>query len=440
MSLIVAKFGGTSLSNSKHIKKVYDIVKSDEARKFVVVSAPGKNFSDDTKVTDLLYLCYDLANHRINFNEILDTIYEKYDEIVRNLAISFDIKGEIKKLNEDLLSGKSKDYIVSRGEYLNAKIIAKYLDYEFCDAEDLIIFKDANTLDDKKTFENLSKLKESDKKYVIPGFYGSDLNGDIRTFSRGGSDLTGSIVSGGVGADIYENWTDVSGFFSADPRIVDNPKQIDYITYKELRELSYAGASILHEESILPISDLNIPIYIKNTFKPEDKPTVILADDSKELKNSLRAVTGIAGRKHFSVINIEKSKLNDDKGFHRKLMSVLEVNNVVIEHMPTSIDSISLIVADKYLTGNLDSIISEIKTFVNPDKIKVESNLALISVVGRAMKNNIGVSANLFNSLAKENINIQTIVQGSSELNIIIGINEEDFELAIKTIYETFLD
>lgn len=440
MSIVVAKFGGTSLSNSDHFKKVYDIIKTDDCRKFVVVSAPGKNFSDDTKVTDLLYLCYDLSSHRINFNEILDTIYEKYKEIVKNIGISFDIKSEINKLNEDLLSGKSKEYIVSRGEYLNAKIMAKYLDYEFCDAEGLIIFKGENIVDYNSTYRNLKKLKSSNKNYVIPGFYGSDKDGVIKTFSRGGSDLTGSIVASGIGADIYENWTDVSGFFSADPRIVENPKQIDYITYKELRELSYAGASILHEESILPITDLNIPIYIKNTFRPEDKPTIILPDDSEKLKNSLKTITGIAGRKHFTIINIEKTKLNDDKGFHRKLMSVLEVNNVIIEHMPTSIDSISLIIADKYLTGNLDSIISEIKTFVNPDKIKVESNLALIAVVGRAMKNNIGVSAKLFNALAKENINIQTIVQGSSELNIIIGIDEDLFEIAIRTIYKTFLD
>lgn len=440
MKIIVAKFGGSSLADSNKFKMVKEIIKANEDRRFIVASAPGKISSTDSKITDLLYLCYDLANSKINYAEILELINNKYKEIVSNIGIDFDIDAHLKELDEQLQSGKSRDYIASRGEYLNAKILAAFLGFEFIDAKDLIFFDSKGNFLEEKSYEEIHKLRESGKKYVIPGFYGRDSRGEIKTFTRGGGDLTGSIISAGLKSDLYENWTDVSGFMTCDPKIVKNPKHIDVITYRELRELSYAGASILHEEAILPVSKAGIPVVIKNTFKPDDKGTMILPDETEHLENSLKGVTGIAGRKNFTVINIEKTKMNKDKGFHRKLMSVLEVNNVIIEHMPSSIDSVSLIIADKYLTGGMDSLISEIKTFLRPDKIKITKGIALISVVGRGMINHIGVSANLFNALAEEKINIQMIIQGSSEMNIIVGIDEKDFENAIRSIYQAFLN
>ncbi|MDO5717302.1 MAG: aspartate kinase, partial [Tissierellia bacterium] len=304
----------------------------------------------------------------------------------------------------------------------------------------LIFFDERGNFMEKKSYDKIYELRKTDKNYVIPGFYGVMPNGEIKTFSRGGGDLTGSIVSRGAKTDLYENWTDVTGIMSADPRIVDNPRNIDVITYRELRELSYAGASVLHEEAILPVTHAGIPIEIKNTFQPGAKGTFIVPDSDVEVQEATRGVTGIAGRKHFSVVNIEKIRMNQDKGFHRKLMSVIEVNDMRVEHMPSSIDSISLIIADKFLQGRVDSLVSEINTFCNPDIIKITSNIALISVVGRGMKNHIGVSANLFTALAKDDINIQMIIQGSSELNIIIGIHEDDYEKAIRAIYNAFLD
>lgn len=440
MKIIVSKFGGSSLGDSNKFKKVFQIVKADENRKFIVASAPGKANASDSKITDLLYLSYDLASNKINYSEILDSINMKYREIVNNLDITFDIDSALSNLDKDLREGKSREYIASRGEFINAQILANFLGYEFVDAKNLILFDDKRFFLEEKSYDEIYKLRESGKSYVIPGFYGSDNDGNIRTFSRGGGDLTGSIIAAGLKSDLYENWTDVSGFMTCDPKIVKNPRHIDVLTYRELRELSYAGASILHEEAILPVSKAGIPVIIKNTFKPDDKGTMIVPDEKASLDKNTSGVTGIAGRKNFTVINIEKTKMNNEKGFHRKLMSVMEVNNVIIEHMPSSIDSVSLIISDKYLTGGIDSIISEIKTFLRPDKVKVTKGIALISVVGRGMIKHIGVSAKLFNALAKENINIQMIIQGSSEMNIIVGIDEKDFESAIKSIYHAFLD
>lgn len=436
----VSKFGGSSLANSKQYIRVHDIVTQDPQRKYIVASAPGKSFREDTKITDLLYLCYDLASHKINFHETLDIIGKKFSEIVENTGTQFDLKGAMATLREELETGKSRDHIASRGEFIGSQILANYLGYEFVDAKELIFFDPHGNLLEKKTYDAIAERLQEDKGYVIPGFYGVYPNGEIKTFSRGGGDLTGSIVARGLKASLYENWTDVSGFMSADPRIVENPRHIDVITYRELRELSYAGAGVLHEEAILPVTHAGIPIEIKNTFAPQEKGTFILPDDDDSVQGDQRGVTGIAGRKHYSVINLEKVRMNNDKGFHRKLMSVLEVNDVRLEHMPTSIDSISLVVADKYLQGKVEAIMSEINSFCHPDFIKLEHNIALISVVGRGMKNHVGVSANLFTALAKENINIQLIVQGSSEMNIIVGIEEANYEKAIQAIYDAFLD
>ncbi|RVU55039.1 aspartate kinase [Anaerosphaera multitolerans] len=437
MKVIVSKFGGTSLANSNHFLKVRDIIKSnEEQRRYVVASAPGKSNSEDTKVTDLLYLSYDLAKHNITYSDTLEKVFDKYREIAKGCKLTIDLEKHFKQIKADFEDLKSKDYIASRGEYLNAIILAELLGYDFVDAKDLIFFDENGNFDEERSYKAISKMAKEHKAAVIPGFYGQTNKGDIKTFSRGGGDLTGAIIARGVKTDLYENWTDVSGFLSADPRIVDNPKEIKVITYKELRELSYAGASVLHEEAIIPVAVAGIPIEIKNTFNPDEQGTLILPD-TDEAPNS--EITGVTGKKHFSVINIEKVQMNSDKSFHRKLMSVLEVNGITLEHMPTSIDSISLIVADKYLTGIQETLISEIKTFCNPDKITIDSGISLITVVGRGMKNHVGVSAKLFKSLADANVNIQMIIQGSSELNIIVGVDEKDYEKSIKSIYDAFL-
>lgn len=437
MDLIVSKFGGTSLASSESILQVADIINENKSRRYIVASAPGKKKSEDTKVTDLLYLTYDLASHGITFTDILNKVIKKYKDIINGCNIELDIDKFFAELTNELNNNASKEYIASRGEYLNALILSKVLNYDFIDAKELIFFDaDGNFLEDK-SYEAIKKMKEEHEYAVIPGFYGQDKNGKIKTFSRGGSDLTGSIISKGVMADLYENWTDVSGFLSADPRIVKNPKQIEKITYSELRELSYAGASVLHEEAILPLINDGITIQVKNTFKPQDKGTLIVSDSSK--KDSPTDITGISGKKHFSVINIEKIQMKKDKSFYRKLMSVLEVNQIELEHMPTSIDSISLIVKENQLASNFETVINEIKTFCTPNDVSVESNIALITVVGSSMKNHVGLSAKLFTALADANINIRMIIQGSSELNIIIGINESLYEKAIKVIYQAFI-
>ena len=437
MSIIVSKFGGTSLANGRQFLRVKDIILSNEDRKYIVASAPGKSNSEDTKVTDLLYLSYDLAKHKITFIDTLEKVFDKYKDIIKNANLDLDLSEYFNQLKIDLESGKDRDFIASRGEYLNAYILANLIGYDFVDAKDLIFFDENGNFDEKKSYNAIENMKKNHKNAVIPGFYGSMLKGNIKTFSRGGGDLTGSIISRGVKTDLYENWTDISGFMSADPRIVKNPNKIEIITYKELRELSYAGASVLHEEAIIPVTVAGIPIEIKNTFKPEEKGTLIVEDT---FEKGLSEITGVSGKKHFSVINIEKVQMNKDKSFHRKLMSVLEVNGIYLEHMPSSIDSLSLIVADKYLTGKIDTLETEIKTLVNPDKISIKSNIALITVVGRGMINSVGTSAKLFTALAAAGVNINMIVQGASELNIIVGVEEKDYEKAINSIYDAFMN
>lgn len=436
MSIIVSKFGGTSLANSKQFLRVKDIVLNDEDRRYIVASAPGKSDSEDTKVTDLLYLSYDLAKHKIAFSDTLEKVFNKYEEIVNGCGLNLDLTKHFEKIKLELEEGRDRDYIASRGEYLNALILSELLGYEFIDAKDLIFFNNNGNFDEKKSYDAIYEMSKKHKKAVIPGFYGSMPNKEVKTFSRGGGDLTGSIISRGVKTSLYENWTDISGFMSADPRIIKNPKKIEVITYKELRELSYAGASVLHEEAILPVTAAGIPIEIKNTFKPEEKGTIIVPDTDKKGPSE---ITGVSGKKHFSVINIEKIQMNKDKSFHRKLMSVLEVNGIVLEHMPSSIDSLSLIVADKYLTGKMDTIETELKSFCNPDKVAFKSGIALITVVGRGMKNSIGTSAKLFTALAASKINVRMIVQGASEINIIVGVEEKDYERAIESIYDAFM-
>lgn len=436
MSVVVSKFGGTSLANSKQFLRVKEIVLKDENRRYIVASAPGKSDSEDTKVTDLLYLSYDLAKHKITFSDTLEKVFDKYKEIIKGCNLNLDLEDKFSEIKKELEDGADRDYIASRGENLNAYILAKLLDYDFIDSKDIIFFDEKGNFDEEKSYRAIEEMKKNHKNAVIPGFYGSMPNGKIKTFSRGGSDLTGSIISRGVKTSLYENWTDISGFMSADPRIIKNPKKIELITYRELRELSYAGASVLHEEAILPVTAAGIPIEIKNTFKPEENGTLIVPDTDKKGPSE---ITGVSGKKHFSVLNIEKVQMNKEKSFHRKLMSVLEVNGIVLEHMPSSIDSLSLIIADKYLTGKIDTLETELKTFVSPDKVSIKSGIALITVVGRGMKSSVGTSAKLFTALAEAGINIRMIVQGASEINIIVGVEEKDYEKAIKSIYNVFM-
>ena len=431
--LITAKFGGTSLADASQIKKVIEIIKSNPARKFVVASAPGKRFSDDIKITDLLYKCHKQFTNSEDFSETLTKIYERYAEIVKNLEIDFDIKNEIEIIKKNLVNTTIPDYLASRGEYINSKIIAKFLDWPFVDAAEIIFFNDKGFLDEAKTFSIAGEKLKSLEHAVIPGFYGAMPDGKIKTFSRGGSDVTGSIVARSISADLYENWTDVSGMLSADPRIVKNPRVIEYITYTELRELSYMGASVLHEDAVFPVRKAGIPINIRNTNKPEDNGTLIAASMPKDVKKS--AVTGIAGRKGFSSIRVEKSMMNSETGFGAKLLYIFARNGIPFEHCPTGIDAISVVVSSELFDQKREIILREIKSELDPDFITIEKNLAAIAIVGEGMISVKGIAARVFEALATAGINIRMIDQGSDELNIIVGIDESEYEKALNALY-----
>lgn len=434
---IVAKFGGSSLANSEQFKKVKKIIEDNPNRRFVIPSAPGKSNPEDTKVTDLLYLLWDLYTHNQDYSKVLENIANKYDDIAKEIGLEIDMKKYIDQIMEEIDDGAWVEYVVSRGEYLNGKLLAKYLDYEFLDPAEFIVFNTRGMLDEELTYSLTSKRLAKMKNAVIPGFYGSLPNGKIMTFSRGGSDLTGAIIARGADAQVYENWTDVSGFLIADPRIIHNPQGISRITYKELRELSYMGASILHDEAIFPVVSKGIPIHIKNTNKPEDEGTEIVADGTPS--KSQPRITGIAGRKDFTVIYIEKVKLNQDKSFHRKLMSILESNDLYLEHMPSSIDSISLLINDDNSKPLINDIVSEIKAVCKPDSIGYTKNISLIAVVGHGMRYASGTAATLFTALADADVNVRVIVQGSSELSIIVGVEDRDYEKSIRAIYDDFI-
>ena len=435
MSTVVTKFGGSSLADASQFKKVKNIICADESRRYVIPSAPGKRNKKDTKVTDLLYLCHAHVETGISVDDVFKHVESRYTEIVSELGLNFEIKKYLDAVKKDLEDGASKDYAASRGEYLNGLVLANYLGYEFVDAKDVIVFDEDGALNFKKTNEALKAVLSKTPKAVIPGFYGADVNGNIVTFSRGGSDVTGALVAASVDADLYENWTDVSGFLMADPRIIDNPKAIDQITYKELRELSYMGASVLHEDAIFPVRAAGIPINIKNTNRPEDKGTFIVQDiDDKECKT----ITGIAGKKDFTVISIEKAMMNSELGFCRKLLSVLETNNISFENMPSGIDTVCVVISDSELKHKRDKVVEEIKRACNPDSIVVHPNMALIATVGKRMAKQKGVAAKVFSALSEANVNIRMIDQGSSEMNILVGIENDDFERGIQAIYNAF--
>lgn len=432
----VVKFGGSSLASAEQFNKVKSIITADPHRRYVIPSAPGKRFSDDTKVTDMLYDCYDTAVNGKNFEEKLDKIHARYQEIIDGLHLNLSLDEEFEKIFEYFQNGAGVNYAASRGEYLNGIIMAHYLGFDFIDAAEVIFFDENGEFDSEKTNNILSMRLEKTEHAVIPGFYGAMPNGTIKTFSRGGSDITGSIVARAVKADLYENWTDVSGFLVTDPRIVENPEPIEIITYRELRELAYMGASVLHDEAIFPVRREGIPINIKNTNDPSAPGTLIVESTCKKPKYT---ITGIAGKKGFASVNLEKDRMNTEIGFGRRVLSVFEENGLSFEHIPSGIDTMSVFVQQFDFEEKEQKILAGLHRNVDPDFLEVHSNIALIAVVGRGMKSTEGTAGKLFTALAKEDINIRMIDQGSSELNIIIGVNEKDFEKAIKAIYHAFI-
>ena len=432
----VVKFGGSSLASAGQFKKVGDIIRADAARRYVVPSAPGKRFSADTKVTDMLYDCYRAAAAGESIEKKLFLIQKRYQEIIEGLSLSLTLDDEFAVIREAFENQAGEDYAASRGEYLNGIVMAEYLGYEFLDSAQYIFFDKKGNLDLERTDECLGAKLAEVERAVIPGFYGSSWDGKVKTFSRGGSDVTGSIVARAVQADIYENWTDVSGFLVTDPRIVDNPAVISTITYKELRELSYMGATVLHEDAIFPIRKEGIPINIRNTNRPLDPGTMIVESTCNKPKYT---ITGIAGKKGFASINIEKDMMNGEIGFGRKVLEVFEENELSFEHMPSGIDTMTVYVHQSEFESKEQNIIAGIHRAVNPDFIDLESDLALIAVVGRGMRRNRGTAARIFAALAHAHVNVKMIDQGSSEMNIIIGVENRDFETAIRAIYDIFV-
>ena len=434
----VVKFGGSSLADAKQFKKVAEIILDDPTRRFVVASAPGKRYVEDIKVTDMLYKCYEMASEGQDFDEQFQMIKDRYNNIIMDLGIEdFSLEEDFEIIKGAFSHMAGRDYAASRGEFLNSKVLAKYLGFEFIDAAKYIFFDDMGQFDWDKTAEKLIPKLATTEKAVVPGFYGSMPNGTIKTFSRGGSDVTGSIIARAAEAKIYENWTDVSGFLVADPRIVKNPEVIGTITYKELRELSYMGASVLHENAVFPIRSQGIPIVIKNTNKPEDAGNLIV--DSTVHKPD-HIITGISGKQGFATIMIEKDMMNDEIGFGRKVLQVIEEAGLSYEHTPSGIDTMNVIVELNSFIEHEQEILANLHRAVEPDSIELESDLALIAIVGRGMKDGRGVAAKVFTALANKKINVKMIDQGSSELNIIVGVKNIHFNEAIRAIYNTFIE
>ena len=432
----VVKFGGSSLASAEQFKKVGNIIRAEESRRYVIPSAPGKRFSDDVKVTDMLYKCYGAAVKGKKFTDLLKDIQERYNEIIEGLGLTLSLEKEFEIIRDNFAKKAGRDYAASRGEYLNGIIMANYLGYEFIDAAEVIFFDEEGKFDADKTDEILSERLNKAERAVIPGFYGSLPDGTIKTFSRGGSDVTGSIVAKAAKVDLYENWTDVYGFLIADPRIISNPKSIEAITYKELRELSYMGATVLHEDAIFPVRKEGIPINIRNTNAPEDKGTLIVEATCRHPKYT---ITGIAGKQGFASITIEKAMMNSEVGFGRKVLQVFEDNHISFEHMPSGIDTMTVFVHQSEFEETEQKVLAGIHHAVQPDSIELESDLALIAVVGRGMRATRGTAGRIFSALAHANVNVKMIDQGSSELNIVIGVRNHDFENAIKAIYDIFV-
>lgn len=432
----VVKFGGSSLANAAQFKKVGEIIRADQTRRYVVPSAPGKRHINDTKVTDMLYHCYELAEKGKKFLPLLNEIKARYEEIIDGLQLELSLDKEFEVIAEQFLKKAGRDYAASRGEYLNGIVMSSYLGITFIDAAEVIFFDKQGNLDLTRTEDVLAKRLENANRAVIPGFYGMGADGKIHTFSRGGSDITGSIVAKAAKADMYENWTDVSGFLIADPRIIYNPQPIETITYRELRELSYMGATVLHEDAIFPVRKDGIPINIRNTNAPQDPGTMIVESTCRQSKYT---ITGIAGKKGFASVHIEKEMMNAEIGFGRKVLQIFEDNEIPFEHMPSSIDTMTVLVDQSVFEEKEQAVISGIQRAVQPDHIQLESDFALLAVVGRGMARARGTAGRIFSALAHANVNVKMIDLGSSELNIIIGVKNEEFETAIQAIYDIFV-
>lgn len=432
----VVKFGGSSLASAEQFKKVGDIIRAQQERKYVVPSAPGKRFKEDTKVTDMLYACYALAEEGKDFSESLSKIKDRYQEIIDGLGLTISLEKEFQTIEKNFKDKAGSNYAASRGEYLNGIIMAAYLGFDFIDAAEVIFFDANGEFDPEKTNKVLSARLKKCKNAVVPGFYGSLPDGVVKTFSRGGSDITGSIVAKAAQADVYENWTDVSGILVADPRIIDNPVSIEVVTYKELRELAYMGFTVLHEDAIFPVRQQGIPINIRNTNAPEDAGTWIVGSTCQKSKY---VITGIAGKKGFCSINIEKDMMNSEIGFGRKILQAFEENGISFEHVPSGIDTMTVFVHQDEFMYKEQQVVAGIHRLAKPDSIEIESDLALIAVVGRGMKSMRGTAGRIFSALAHYNVNVKMIDQGSSEQNIIIGVANEDFETAIRAIYDIFV-
>ncbi len=437
MAVKTVKFGGTSLCNAENFTKVKNIILADKARKYVVPSAPGKRFPGDEKITDLLYLCYAKNSNGMSFDDTYEQITERYVGIEKELGLKTNIALELSAIKKNIFAGASEDYIASRGEYLSGLLLADFLGFDFYDAAELISFHADGTYDDETTQKWTQKLAET-QNVVVPGFYGRKRDGSIKTFSRGGSDITGAIVARAVQADVYENWTDVSGFLMADPRIVENPKVISVVTYSELRELSYMGATVLHEDSIFPVRRAQIPINVRNTNRPEDEGTMVIPDAFLKYYKREGVLTGVAGRKGFTVITVYKDNMHNEVGFGYRLLRVLDRYNISFEHVPSGIDTMSLVIQETKLKEHLEQVLREIQRDCEPQSIEVHSNMALVATVGKGMIRSLGVAARLFGSLYEAGVNVRMIDQGSSEMNIIVGIENDDLNTAVKAIYHAF--
>lgn len=441
MGIKVAKFGGSSVADGIQLTKTKEIIREDPDRKYIVVSAPGKRYEGDNKITDILYLCKTHIEHNLPYDQLFQVVVDRYMAVEINLGVKVDLLKYFEEIRENLRKNPSADYVASRGEYLNAVLVAAFLEYDFVDTANLIKFDEKGRLLTEETDKALAEELAKHERAVLPGFYGSTPDGEIKTFSRGGSDITGALVARAVRADVYENWTDVSGFLMADPRIVENPKQIRAISYKELRELSYMGASVLHEDAIYPARMANVPINIRNTNQPEDPGTFITAEVSEDYSSEQNhIITGIAGSRDFTVVALYKNMMSSERGFVRKILDILDDYDINFEHLPSGIDTVSVVMANKAINGRLDEVLDEFRTRLRPDSIDVFEDMALIATVGHGMSYRQGVSAKLFEALAAAGVNIRMIEQGSSEMNIIVGVENKDFEKAIRAIYEAFVE
>ena len=441
MGIKVAKFGGSSVADGIQLTKTKQIIEQDPDRRYVVVSAPGKRYESDNKITDILYLCKTHIEHNLPYDQLFQVVADRFMAVQINLGIKVDLLRYFDEIRENLKQNPSADYIASRGEYLNAVLVAAFLGYDFVDTKDLIKFDAKGKLLMTETDEAIRAELEKHERAVLPGFYGSLPDGSVKTFSRGGSDITGALVARAMHADVYENWTDVSGFLMADPRIVKNPQQIRKISYKELRELSYMGASVLPEDAIYPARMANVPINIRNTNAPEDPGTMITGESeaySDEGEN--RIITGIAGSKDFTVVALYKNMMSSERGFVRRILGILDDYDINFEHLPSGIDTVSVVMSNQAINGRIDEVLDEFRTRLRPDSIDVFENMALVATVGHGMSFRPGVSAKLFTALAEAGVNIRMIDQGSSEMNIIVGVENKDFETAIRAIYQAFVE